>query len=197
MAFSLTAAQAAEKAHNMSILDGDETIVTVADVELLIPEAVLATCDLVAKSSEWYRLQAAPQNVTVTDGIGNLPAAIMAETLMDSRGGEVTFTRTDITDSQFTGSLKYFSSIADLRRPRPGGDLLGGYAVRGGTSGTGRIYVYSALGVPATGTAVILACQYFTFSTMPAQLEDDFIMTLAEMVKVKIGEGGASSRAEA
>ena len=187
---ALTNAQAAEKAHNMAIPDGDETIVTVPDVELMIPEALEIMCDKIAASEKYYRLQTVNSSITVTSGVGNLPALIIAESILPSRGADVTFTRTDVVDPQFRGSLSPLPSLNELKRPRPGGNEKGYYTVRGGQSGgLARLFVYSGLGEAATGTAEVLACVYYTsLASLPTRLEDDFLMALAEMVKTKIGE---------
>lgn len=187
MAFSIDRALAAEKAFNMSIASGaEEDGVTIPEVELMIDEAIKQTCDKIVTDKQFYRLHSLTM-VTVTSGVGAIGVDVLAESIKESNGGRVTFSRTDTTD-QPIGDLVYKESIASLKRPRPGSVDLVEFSIRG-SGGGGAIYVYDCDATPCSGTASILAASYYDFDHMPSQLEDDFLMVLADMVRERIASG--------
>ncbi len=179
MAISLTREEAQYRAWVLAAngLDEETAGFTYSDVGELIDEAVRATCDQVVANGDYTRLQTTFTGVALSGGQAVLNDAVMPETIRDSRGGQV------ICSSK-TYPLSYVN-FADLKYPQPGGSQLGFYNVQGGNGSGGVLYASDGTGAALTGTLTITCCAYQTFSTLSPQLEDEFIVMLAQMVKSK------------
>lgn len=189
MALSISRALAAEKAFNMVVPSGNEEDgLTIPEVELMIDEAAREVCDQTVTSEKIYRLHDPNISVPVVSGVGTIPVTVYAESIPESRKGRVTFARTDVAE-QPIGDIYQMKDLSALRRPRPGGTDLVAFAVRG-SGGGGTIYVYDADANPCSGTATILAARIYTFETMPAELEKDFLTTLAMMATERLKNKG-------
>lgn len=180
MAISLTRAQVAEKAWIRANPTGDEetTGLYIPDVESMIDEAVHKVCELKAKSNEYWRLETT-FSVTLSGGQATLPDSVMADTILNSRGGRV-------LHNNLTLPLSYLPNFSDLKYPRAGGTELGFYNVQGGNSSGGIIYASLGTGAQLTGSLTIVACAYQTFATLAAQFEDNLIEVLADMAREKM-----------
>ena len=185
MALSLTREQAADHALNRAVPDGGEDLVSVPEIMLMINVAAQDTCQRVLNTESSYRLVNPNIQVNVTDGVGIIQDIIYAETIRNSRDGFVNFVRSDISSPQPKQPLKY-TEYDHLRRVKPGGDDYCYYSIRGNSGGGAEIYIYSASGNPCSGTADISAKVIYTFETMPAQLENEFLDTLTSMVIKRI-----------
>lgn len=179
MSISLTREQAQYRGWVLAAngLDEETAGFTYSDVGELIDEAVRVTCDQVKANGDYYRLQTT-FSVALSGGQATLDDSIMSDTLVASKGGRVLC-------SSKTLPLSFLPSLADLKYPQAGGNELGFYCVQGGNNSGGIIYASDGTGAALTGSLTIICCAYQTFATLAAQLEDDFIVILAMMVKSK------------
>lgn len=197
MAISLTRAQAAELAWIYASPMGteSESHLLVPDVEALIDEAIRDLTDTIIKDGKYYILQDRFSGSLSTDTNTNLGAAVLdnsviAETVKSSNGGQV-------RHPSYILPLTYLPNLEDLYLYHPGGLELAYYTVQGGSEASqGQAVVYAAdyQGAPLSGSINITACRYPTFATLPPQLEDEFIETLADMAREKLLLARATTR---
>ena len=180
MAISLTKVQAAYRAWVMAAqgLSEEESGIHFSDSEELVDEAVKVMCESVFASNEWKRLQTTYSISLAGDGSGILNDADFTESVKSEYGGEV-------VSGVFAYPLIYMPNFRDLLIPKAGGNNFGYFTLRGGNSSGGLIYCANGDGTPLTGSVTIKACQYQTFNTLSAQLEDEFLITLAELLRKK------------
>jgi len=180
MALSVSRSEAAQIAWNLAVQGyaEDEVKVLVADVESMIDTAAKMVCDQVANSPQYYYLQVT-LGISSTGGgpkqpaIAQLPSDFIAPTIHPSRGGEVSLS---------TGQpLLYVPQIVDLTLPKP---TVGYYyyTIRGGNASGAQILTADEYGNGANLSLLIRGCEYFPFALLPAQLEDEFILTLRDLV---------------
>ncbi len=179
MSIGYTRAQIADKAFIHISPDGSEDNISIGDVELMIDEATMELCARVIKSDEIERLRDPAISVSVSNGVGILPSDVYAETIQTSRGGIITFARSDTTDT-VRQPLKYTSNYDYLRRAKHGGENDIYFTVRG-NAGAPEIHVFSAVGTACSGTATVSACRNYTYDNLPAQLANEFLDVLIEM----------------
>lgn len=181
---ALTRRLAAEKAFLMAVPSGsEEDGVGIADIEEMIDHAIQKLCNEVVSSEDFYRLQTV-FSVSVSAGVGSISESCIAETIPESRGGEVLFSVTGAS-IQPIQPISWVSTLTELRRPKRGRSDIACYTIRGATPGS-QIIVADARGNALSGTATIRACTYITFETLPTQLEDEFLFILSDMVKARL-----------
>lgn len=184
MALLSTRVQIADRVLGRAIPTGDEEMITLPEILEMIDDAVRDTIERVLSTPSAYRLIDPTISINVTSGVGVISPEVYAETIPNSMGGFVNFTRTD-SSLQPRQPIKYTPDYARLRRLKPGGEEDCYYSIRG-VSGGGELHVYTASGVAVSGTATVSAKKIYTFSNMPEQLENELIDTLVEMVKARI-----------
>lgn len=187
MALSLSKAQMADLVFNMVSPDGSEDLIAVGDIELMIEPAAMELCSRIIKTGEIERLRDPAISVTVTNGVGVLPANVYPDTMETSRGGIITFARSDTTDT-VRQPLKYTTNYDYLRRAKHGGENDIYFTIRG-NGGAGEIHVFSAVGTACSGTATVSACREYAYAALPAQLEGEFIAVLTEMGRKRLSGG--------
>lgn len=180
MSISLSREQAAYRSWVLAAngLDEEAAGFTYSDVAELVDEAVPVMCDQIIANGDYRRLQDTFTGVVLSGGQAILNDAIMPDTIRDSKGGRVLCSTKDYP-------LNYLPNITDLSYPQAGGKQVGFYNVQGGNKSGGIIYCSDGTGAALTGTLTIICCAYQTFATLSPQFQDDFIITLANMVKSK------------
>lgn len=161
-----------------------DTKLRIPDVVVMIDVAVKAMCEEVFKSGEKYRLMMDFTTVTLgADGSAPLDDLVIGESVKPMYGGTVNIPNS----SDYPYYFDYFEFLEELHFPR---NIAGvaGYCVTGGNATGAMLYCTDGVtGDGLGGVAVtVKACQYYSFETLPEQLKDDFVRTLANMAKAKL-----------
>lgn len=185
MPTSFTNAQLARKAWIMAAPGTDEveTKLLIPHVEAMIPEAVKLTCDRVYATRKWRYLQTTVSGTFGADsgsglGIASLSTAIMGDSLIDGSKGFLNV-------STFPRPLQYVPTLHDLYGEKLCTEV-GYFTVEGGSEGSSTIYGATSAGTALTGNITGRACSYFTITTLPSELQDEFLDTLADMAREKL-----------
>lgn len=176
-----TKIQIAERAFNMAIKDGIPVDITIPEVMKLVDDGVSTLCDKIAETRQFWRLHAIT-TPTVTAGVGSLDPAIMIESIKDTNGGMVLFTRTDPNVVQPAQPIIYTAYEDTLYRVKPGGDEFVYFTLRGGNGGAGQILVYSAAGQPCTGNLTVRAAQYYSLAALPDKLTNNLVTLIKDLI---------------
>ncbi len=185
MALPYTREQLADKALNIAAPDGSEDDITVPEIMIMIDEACQKTCDMLIEAGTIEDITDSTITSAITSGLGTISEDVYIDTLKDSNGGIVELIRTDM-DTQPNNPIGYMADMASLRRQKAGGEEDCYFTIRGSGDGSCKIYVYSAMGTPVSGSLAITAARRFTFADFPSTLADMLITILGEMAKNRL-----------
>lgn len=186
MPISLTRAQAATMAWVLAAPGSSEseTKLFIPHIEQMCDQAVKVMCDRVVQGMNWrYLQQAFSGTLSIDTGATGLGKAVIATNVMG--GTLMNDLQGFLNVAGVSMPLCYVPSVSDLYLPKRCTDF-GYFTVIGQSESSCTILAAKSDGTALTGAITGSACSYCTFSTIPVELQDEYIDTLADLAREKL-----------